>query len=159
MPNWPQALFQTWLPELSKWRQGTEETSYSWLTLLAWTQDGSLLRNGIWTPPSPGGECCRGGGSNYSSGFVEQKSLHKMWGIQDTFQATRVTKEIISSIMTSCIFFNYLESTVSLQYNTFCLPSTSQFELAVVFSLKPPKKVREKTFLLLYFLFFLKNSY
>lgn len=109
-------------------------------------------------PTPQEGSVAEGGGSNYSSGFVEQKSLHKTWGIQDTFQATRVTKEIVSSIMTFCVFFNYLESTVSLQYNTFCLPSTSQFELAVLFSLKPPNKIREKTFLPLYFLFFFKNT-
>lgn len=53
-------LFQRF-PNLPEWRQGVEELSHSWLTLLAWTREGLLLRNGIWTPPSPGVKYSRGG--------------------------------------------------------------------------------------------------
>lgn len=126
-------LFQRF-PNLPEWRQGVEELSHSWLTLLAWTREGLLLRNGIWTPPSPGVKYSRGGRKHPQLQiYGRKKRLHKTWGIWDTFQATRVTKEIVSSTMIFlCIFELSRGNCISTIYVA-CCPHPTEFTSAVLF--------------------------
>lgn len=56
--------------------------------------------------------------------WEKKKWLHKTWGIWDTFQTTRVTKEIVSSIMIFFVYFWIIQRELYL-HNIFCLLSTS----------------------------------
>lgn len=156
MPNWPQMLFQSWFPKLSKRRQGMEEISHSWLTLLAWTQGGSLLRNGTWTPLSPGAECCRCGRKHPQLQICgKEKIAQKLRNLRYISSHKSNKGNCKQHIIFLCIFELFREPYLyNIIYFAYC-PHPTELESDVLLSPKPTNKARGKTLLPLYFLFFL----